>query len=436
MKFNKWTLGLAAVGAVSLAAVAQAEEKANMVMTATSSTTLSGYIDTSINWNLGSGNAQVPGYAFNTPAKQDGFNLDAVLIRIAKPLDESEYAAGYDVDLFLGPDGSSLGTSAIGGGIGSDFAIKQAYVNLRTPIFGTGIDWKLGVFDNWIGYESTESPSNPNFTRSYGYTLEPTTFTGLMGTYKVNDMISISGGIANTTGPVIGGEQASLAGASFGRAQPYKAESYKTYLGSVALTAPKDMGFLEGSTLYAGFVNGWSGGATTSGVQTSLYTGATLNTPVAGLKAGISYDYFNRPAPGPVTSPGGGAFPPGAAGESWANAVAVYTDYQFPDSKFSVHGRAEYFWESRNTGVVAGPDKVFALTGTVQYDLWKNVLSRLELRWDHQAGDIVGGGPFASGGYYDVSQSTTGGVNAGVGTLGGQGKHDAFLVVANIVYKF
>ena len=36
------------------------------------------------------------------------------------------------------------------------------------------------------------------------------------------------------------------------------AESYKTYMGSIALTAPDSMGFLAGSTLYAGFVNGFS----------------------------------------------------------------------------------------------------------------------------------------------------------------------------------
>ena len=29
-------------------------------------------------------------------------------------------------------------------------------------------------------------------------------------------------------------------------------------------------------------------------------------------------------------------------------------------------------------------------TATVQYDLWKNVLSRLEIRWDH---DLTGGDP-------------------------------------------
>jgi len=32
-------------------------------------------------------------------------------------------------------------------------------------------DWKIGVFDTIIGYESSESPNNPNFTRSYGYTI-------------------------------------------------------------------------------------------------------------------------------------------------------------------------------------------------------------------------------------------------------------------------
>src|SRR5579871_3548688 len=67
MKFNKWTLGLAAVGAVSLTSVAQAEEKASMVQTAVNSTTLSGYVDTSINWNPGDGNAHQPAYAFNGP---------------------------------------------------------------------------------------------------------------------------------------------------------------------------------------------------------------------------------------------------------------------------------------------------------------------------------------------------------------------------------
>ena len=47
MKFNKWTLGLAAVGVVSLASVAKAEEKMSAIQSAMSSTTISGYVDVS-----------------------------------------------------------------------------------------------------------------------------------------------------------------------------------------------------------------------------------------------------------------------------------------------------------------------------------------------------------------------------------------------------
>jgi hypothetical protein len=41
MKFNKWTVGLAAIGVVSLASAARADEKMSQVQTALSNTTLS-----------------------------------------------------------------------------------------------------------------------------------------------------------------------------------------------------------------------------------------------------------------------------------------------------------------------------------------------------------------------------------------------------------
>jgi hypothetical protein len=431
MKFNKWTVGLAAVGAVSLASVVHAEEKASSVMTAVSSTTLSGYVDTSINWNVGTGNARVANYAFNTPAKQDGFNLDAVDVKISKALDESEWAAGYMVDLLLGPDGTALGTGGpivVGGQNPALNSIKQAYVNVRTPV-GNGLDWKLGVFDNIIGYESTESPSNPNFSRSYGYTLEPTTLTGLLASYKFSELVSASAGIANQLNPAVGGSPAAPAGEPLtgpGRANPPQAESYKAYVASVALTAPNDWGFISGSSLYLGFNNGY---LTENGVPTTTtfyYVGATINTPVTGLKAGLSFDHGQyRPING-IT----------ATTANWANAVDGYASYQATE-KMSLHTRAEYFWQKSDFGPIAGPNKVFALTETVQYDLWKNVLSRLELRWDHQAGNnvtglLAGTGATAGGGWYGGTPGLGGGVTGGAAA----GKHDSFTVVANLAYKF
>src|SRR5215469_18310473 len=143
MKFDNWTVALAAVGMVSVASVAQAEEQPSSVMTALASTTLSGYVDTSAQWNLGTGNSFMPPYKFDSPSKADGFNLDVVQVRIEKPLDESEWAAGYRVDLWAGPDANVLNTQSVLSTGKSDFAIRQAYVSLRGPVFN-GLDFKMG----------------------------------------------------------------------------------------------------------------------------------------------------------------------------------------------------------------------------------------------------------------------------------------------------
>ena len=406
MKVNKWTLGLAAVGLVSLPAITQAEEKASSVMTALSSTTISGYVSTSMEWNPGSGNANVPGFAFNN-GKQDGFNLDVVKLTIERPLDESQWSAGYKVDVLFGPDANALATqSSLTSD--SDFGVKQAYVALRAPV-GNGLDLKLGVWDTIIGYETFDAGSNPNYTRSYGYTIEPTTHTGLLATYQVNSTLGIAGGIANTFGPNINA-----------RSNPPKAESYKTYMGSVALTAPDSFGFAKGATLYGCVINGFNSAAQAGvgGQQTSWYVGATVPTPLTGLKVGAAYDYAR--AGSTATS-----------GAVHQDAASGYASFQATE-KLSFHARGEYFWQSGTLATAlfnnaSGPpfsvipSKVVALTGTIQYDLWKNVLSRLEVRWDHSAN----GQPA-----YGVDLN-----NPNAATLPPDLKN-AVLIAANIIYKF
>src|SRR5947208_13361036 len=120
MKVNKWTLGLAAVGLVSLPSLMQAEEKPSPVLTALAATTISGYVSTSMEWNPGTGNKVVPGFAFN-PGKQDGFNLDVVRLTIERPLDEGQWSAGYKADLWFGPDANFLASTS-SGVANSDFA--------------------------------------------------------------------------------------------------------------------------------------------------------------------------------------------------------------------------------------------------------------------------------------------------------------------------
>src|SRR5712671_6599722 len=99
MKCNRSLVSLAAAGLLSLPAVTQAEEKPSTVMTALASTTLSGYVDTSAQWNLGTGNANTPAYLFGGPSKADGFNLNVVKLLLERPADLSDsWGAGYKVD--------------------------------------------------------------------------------------------------------------------------------------------------------------------------------------------------------------------------------------------------------------------------------------------------------------------------------------------------
>src|SRR5215475_910235 len=138
MKCNAWTLGLLSAGVVSFPALLQAEEKPSSVLTALSATTISGYIDTSAQWNMGTGDANVPNYAFGGPSKADGFNLNVVKLTVEKPIDAADaWGAGYKVDLLFGPDANTLATQS--SGTASDFAVKQAYVALHAPV-GNGLD--------------------------------------------------------------------------------------------------------------------------------------------------------------------------------------------------------------------------------------------------------------------------------------------------------
>jgi len=413
MKFNQWTLGLAAVGVVSLASVVQADEKPSPLLTALSSTTLSGYVDTSAQWNLGTGNANNPAYAYGGANKADGFNLNVIELTLAKDPDAADgWGAGYRVDLLFGPDANNaggLGTASTSASDDtSDFAIRQAYVDLKAPV-GNGLDIKVGVWNTIIGYETFESGSNPNFTRSYGYTIEPTTHTGVLLTYVFNDMISASAGVANTFGPTINQRATDLHG---------QRESYKAYMGDVSLTAPKDWGWVAGSTLFAGIINGFnstsvSGGA--SADQVSFYVGSSLNTPLKELKLGASYDYAGV-GKQPTRTGSGGLLTAG-----YANATALYATYQATE-KLSFNSRGEWFTQSHQNAGTGSPRKVLALTETVQYDLWKNVLSRLELRWDHQA----------DGGGHAYGAANT----SEEGDPLGASRRNAYEIIGNIIYKF
>ncbi|MDW8381991.1 MAG: outer membrane beta-barrel protein [Verrucomicrobiota bacterium] len=363
MKLANYTRTLMALGVIGTGSILHAEESAVPLLTAVSSTTLSGYVDTSAIWLPGSGSSNaVPGRSFDGPNKQNGFNLNVVSLVLEKPLEETDWAAGYRVQLLFGPDANTLGSLSTLGVASGDVAVKNAYVNLRAPV-GNGLTLKMGVWDTIVGYEVFESGNNPNYSRSYGYFIEPIIHTGLLANYPLTDWLSISAGIADGGGVNTINSRSGI-------------DSLLSYLGSIVLTAPEDFGWLEGSTLYLGIVD-----AGVQGVKDPInfYAGATLPTPVEGLSLGLAYDYRAN----------------GLGDGSYENATGLYLLWQATE-KLKVSGRAEYATGSAGAYGYTGPNSVqlLGLTGTLAYQLWDHTLSRLEVRWDH---DLDGRGQFLNG---------------------------------------
>jgi len=414
MKFNKWTVALAAIGVVSLASAARADEqptKMNAVQTALSSTTLSGYVDVAAQWNPGtdqnpkSGATQnIPGYAF---AKDDGFYLNAVDLALDHPEDESPWAAGYHVELMAGPNAvpGQIATvpavnKTIYTAVTSAASIRQAYVTLRTPV-GNGIDWKIGVWDTIVGYESSSDPLNPNYTRSYGYTIEPTTHTGILATYKINDIVTVQAGIAD--GSNVAGGPVGVDGTSV-------IESQKAYMGDLQFTAPDSAGWMKGATLTVAAIDAAGFGTADPG-STSFYVGATLPTPASALKVGACFDYLDIHNAGTPAA--------NTANDSAWN-VALYSTIQATD-KLSLNLRGEYLSTEGPVGTdlydtaAHLSNSAEEITATAQYQMWANVISRVEFRWDHvEHGNFFG------------ADSTTGAAF----------RANDFLLALNVIYQF
>jgi hypothetical protein len=387
-----------------MASAVRADEAPKLVPldTALSSTVISGYVDVAAQYDMGNYGpaAGVPAGSFGGSSKVDNFSLNDVDIALDKPQDESPWAAGYHVDFNAGTDAVGLSLNGVQSNPGTlasgtaSAAIRQAYVVMRTPV-GNGIDWKFGIQDDIIGYEGNTDGGNPNYTRSVGYSLEPTTLLGLIGSYKIVDAVTIQAGLVDATSPLL---------ANYGYDNPLVASSDKTAAAAIAFTAPDSFGWAKGATLNLGaLLNIDKGG------QYNYYAGLTVPTPISALKIGAAFDLVSvnnagvNLANGTLNS---------KDDNGWV--LGAYASLQATD-KLSFNLRGEYFdLEGFDTWVPANylttDGKGEEVTATIQYNLWANVISRLEFRWDH--------------------------VDSGDAFANNHADSDSFLLAANVIYTF
>ena len=210
----------------------------------------------------------------------------------------------------------------------------------------------------------------------------------------VNASDSVSAGLANATtvnGTTFPNNSNQINGRGDGQFR-------LRYMAAVAYTMPEDTGFMKGSTLYGGFVSHEDFAGPGGGDVMNLYLGGTFATPVEGLRLGAAFD----------------ALVSGDTGDSYV--YGLYATFDISE-QMRVSGRAEYVDSDPSTGISGlGDQRIGSLVGTLDYKLWDNVLTRAEIRWDHDLEGDNGGTAWTS--------------------VSGKPVKDVVQFVVNVVYSF
>ena len=398
----------------------------NYVETAQKGITLSGYVDTSYTYqfagagqygttgNAGSGPANTQAFGRFNDRSNNTFNVNAVKIALEKALpDKNEWAAGFRIDTIYGSDAALLGDSAFNGGTSvnnSGLAIEQALVKFRIPI-GNGLDIYAGKFVTFLGYEVIESPANLNFSRGLLFTnLIPLTHTGAYADYKFNDTVEAKLGVVdgwnNSTSSSVGGGVNGTPGAANDNSGSFG----KGITGQLTINAPGKNANITQSFIYSPEGEPGIGGDTDNGSLVVYDIWGNWNPTFvkdSALLLGFNVDFGYNSASGTPSGYNGNANGVGSVNDSNTFfGVALYAQYKFT-KVFSLAGRAEYIHSDAaehpifgnggtgtfgTAGFTPGSQDDFAYTLTASFNMWDNLLTRVEYRIDDISGNSTGTG--------------------------------------------
>ena len=398
------------------------DQSVNFVETAQKGITLRGYVDVSytnqfagrgqaFNTSDANGNNQHTLREFDTDA--NGFNVQAVKIALEKALpDKNDWAAGFRVDAILGSDATLLGDSAFGGTTSSSgtsttsypIALEQALVKFRVPV-GNGLDIYAGKFVTFLGYEVIESPANLNFSRGLLFTNAiPLTNTGVYADYKFNDSVEAKFG-------VVDGWNNSVSTASSDPAASY-AFGGKAITGQINVTNPGKNANICQSFIYspdstepAGVNNGGDNGP--SVVYDVWGSWNPLFVKDSALTLAFNIDLGYSGAAGIPYNPSTVDQNSDQQDSNTWWGIALYSSYKF-NKIFTLSGRGEYlhtdttsytepkfgFGSTGQFDAASGnflPDSQddFSYTITASFNIWDNLLTRVEYRTDVLQGSTV-----------------------------------------------
>lgn len=377
---RKLFVGLCAAAVVGLfSAGVRAEDKiAPGTMDFLASTTISGYVDVMYSYDFDGTDAQGATVGVGAGAgigpRFNDFTLAQFKLTLEKPLDKSDWAAGYRVDIVGGQD-APYASANLGA---ANLTLNQAYVNARIPV-GNGLEVKAGKYYVPFGNEVFETPTNFNITRSNLFLYaQPTTLTGIefhyawdLGGATLDTLV----GIANRWDSVTDNNSS----------KDYYTQLRLTFWDGKASIASGIIAGTEGT--------GTGGGAFAGGdnedyrwLWDSVVTIKPNDKWTFSLNGDVGQESFNNNAAAPGT----------AHNAFWGLSAIVH--YKVSD-KWDVAVRTEFFSDDEEglagntrTGVAGGVD-TWAVTGTVNVNIWKNLLTRMELRYANASEDVFSNDP-------------------------------------------
>jgi len=423
----------------------------NYVETAQKGITLSGYVDTSYTEQFAGAGEYAPatGIAGQNPGggppnvhnatfvnnfggttgslrsfdqSNNTFNINAVKLALEKALpDKNEWAAGFRIDTIYGEDAKYLNDTAINGATNtSGLALEQALVKFRIPV-GNGLDIYMGKFVTFLGYEVIESPANLNFSRGLLFTNAiPLTNTGIYLDYKFNDTVETKLGIVDGWNNSTSSSAASQNPFNAAVGSPDDSGMHKAITGQLTITAPGKNANITQSFIYS--PNGDAGAVQNN--TASIAAGAGIpnigsvdNGPLFvydiwgnwnptfvrdnALTLGFNADFgFNGASGQPNVQgvPGVGnplqfVGVPNNDSNTWYG-VAVYASYKVT-KVVTLSARGEYLHEDAalnpKFGVAGVNNDDFSETLTASFNIWDNLLTRVEYRYDHFTNGSTGG---------------------------------------------
>lgn len=179
------TLAAAALAVSALPAVA-AEKLSLADVLSASDVSISGRVDVSYDYTNTQGGAAPALVGFN--ADSNSFVLHQAALNIVKA---PAAGVGGAVTVLLGEDAKLLG----GDSGNSQIALLQGYVSYT----GDKYSLQAGRMLTLAGAEVIDSSANFNATRGLLFFFQPVYHTGVRGTYKLADGLSVTGGLMNSS---------------------------------------------------------------------------------------------------------------------------------------------------------------------------------------------------------------------------------------------